>query len=104
MPIALSLLITALAVTRATRVVTTDKVGLPLRRWILVRNGDEGWFTFLIHCKYCTSVWISFMASPLWWWASGYSFTHVRSYFFIFAIALALAQFVVVTAKLDEVP
>ena len=44
------------------------------------------------------------MASPLWWWASGYSFTHVRSYFFIFAIALALAQFVVVTAKLDEVP
>ena len=92
----LSLLMTAMAVVRATRVITTDAVALPLRRWVQQRSGDTGWFTFLIHCKYCTSVWIAAAAAPLWW------FFHNDAGFLIPVIAGAFAQFLVYLAKPDD--
>lgn len=93
----LPLLITALAVARLTRIITTDRIALPIRQYVLAKNGDDGWFTFLIHCKYCASVWIAAGTAPLYWYFG-------RSpWFLIPAVALAFAEFIVFTAKLDEV-
>lgn len=95
-PVWLSLLLTALTVVRVTRVITTDVIALPLRRKVMKHSGDDGWWTFLVHCKYCTSVWVAAAAAPLWW------FFHADAGFLIPVIAGGFAQFLVYLAKLDE--
>ncbi len=59
-------LLCTLAVARVTRIITTDKIGLPFRRWVVNRNGAEGWWTYLVHCPYCTSVWVAVPGAAYW--------------------------------------
>jgi len=96
-PVWLSLLIVALAVMRLTRIVTTDVIALPFRKWVLNRSGDLGWWTMLVHCRYCASVWIGAAAAPAYWFYGGSAWVMVP------AIALAFSECIVLTAKLDEV-
>lgn len=60
-------LITTLATIRITRLITTDKIGEPLRTWITRHNGEHGWWTFLIHCPWCTGYWAALPATGLLW-------------------------------------
>lgn len=61
------LLITALATARLTRLVTIDKFCEPFRNWVITKNGDDGWLTYLVFCPYCLSVWIAAALTPLAW-------------------------------------
>lgn len=71
------MLLTVLAIARLTRLVTTDVVFQPFRRWVIRHRpnpnpptepglpeadqpADEDWLVYLVHCRWCTSVWISF--------------------------------------------
>lgn len=67
------------AVARLTRLITTDFIMLPFRRWIVNRTGEESKITYSIHCSWCTSMWLSFPAAILWavlmlplnqWWVA----------------------------------
>ncbi len=60
-------IITALATIRITRLITTDKIGEPLRTWVTQRNGETGWFTFLMHCPWCTGYWVALPATGTLW-------------------------------------
>jgi hypothetical protein len=63
------LLVLALAVARLTRMVTEDKIMLPIRQWVLRRSGEDGWFFYLVNCPFCMSVWISvFVTSGTFFW------------------------------------
>ena len=57
-----------LAATFVTWTITTAQVALPLRRAIANRNGRDGWWTYLIHCPYCTAFWVAVPAAAYWVW------------------------------------
>jgi len=64
--LALGLLVTA----RLTRVITDDRIGLPLRQRVVVRfpapPDDPGGFSllaYLVHCRWCMSLWVAIPAA-----------------------------------------
>lgn len=65
-----------LASARATRLITEDKISFPLRQKAANKFGANNWFVYLIHCPFCTSVWVCFAATAFgilltpvsWWW------------------------------------
>jgi hypothetical protein len=68
----LVVLLTLGAVVRLTRMVTEDVVFRPVRRALINRRshdgqGDEDWLVYLIHCRWCASIWISAAVCPLVW-------------------------------------
>lgn len=61
-----------LATARITRLVTTDRIGLPLRlavlrRWPAPPDDPDGLSLpgYLVHCRWCVSVWIAVPAAFL---------------------------------------
>lgn len=76
----LLVLLTVLAVARLTRLVTTDVVFQPFRAFVIRHrpapekptnnipgdippqdeNPKEDWLVYLVHCPWCSSIWISF--------------------------------------------
>lgn len=93
----ISLLLTLLAVVRVTRLIVIDRITLPIRSRILAKGGEEGWWTYLIHCPICASVWIAGAASPAWW------YWHSQPAFLMVVFALAMAQIVAWLSKIDGV-
>lgn len=76
----LDLLVTALltigATARITRLITFDRFPFgPVRDWALTRYGEHGWLPDLLHCPWCTGVWVAAPATvsavlwgdQLWW-------------------------------------
>lgn len=73
----LILIVWVLAVARLTRLVTRDKFPFePFRKWATERLGTKSRLTYLVHCSWCTSIWIAFATAPAvvalsgvsWWW------------------------------------
>ncbi len=70
-----SFLLLTLATARVTRLVVSDQISISLRQKIVAKSGADGWFTYLVHCPFCVSVWLSGAASAYWilladvsWW------------------------------------
>lgn len=80
----LLVLLTLGAVARLTRLVTEDVVFQPFRRWVICHrpaptpqqsdndhlpdqdeSRDEDWLVYLVHCRWCTSIWISAAVTPV---------------------------------------
>lgn len=61
-----SLILVTLAVARLTRLVTTDAIMLPFRRWVVNRTGEESPLSYLVHCSWCTSIWVSIPGAIAW--------------------------------------
>lgn len=71
----LILTVWVLAVARATRLITRDKITEPLRNQIVTRYGVESQITYLVHCTWCSGLWVSIATAPaaialtgLSWW------------------------------------
>lgn len=60
------LVLMTLAVARLTRLITADTIMLSFRRWVVTRFGDDSPLTYLVHCTWCSSIWISFPAAAVW--------------------------------------
>lgn len=69
------LLLTTVAVARATRLVVVDKIFEPFRTWLVSKAGAEAWVTYLLHCPYCLSMWVAAVAVPIVWFTAGASDT-----------------------------
>lgn len=61
-----SLVIVTVAVARLTRLVTTDTIMLSFRRWIVNRAGEDSAVAYLVHCSWCTSIWLSIPGAVAW--------------------------------------
>jgi Protein of unknown function (DUF1360) len=68
-------LLVTLATARVTRLVVSDQIAAPLRRKVIAKSGTDGWFSYLIHCPFCVSPWLSTLAGAYWiafndlsWW------------------------------------
>jgi hypothetical protein len=60
----LNLIVATLAVTRITRLFTTDKITVGYRRWVINKWGAESWQSVLAHCDWCFSIWVSLIVIP----------------------------------------
>lgn len=75
-------LLTLGAVVRLTRLVTEDVVLQPARAWVVRHRDkprpapesdvpeqdeepDEDWLVYLLHCRWCASIWIAAAATPI---------------------------------------
>jgi hypothetical protein len=72
----LGLILVTFAVARATRLVTTDKITEPFRVAVAGRLREGSQLAYLVHCRWCVSVWVALLAAPptclaygwsLWW-------------------------------------
>jgi hypothetical protein len=61
-----SLILVTLAVARATRLTTADRIMLSFRRWVVNHFGEESLQSYLVHCSWCTSFWIALPAALIW--------------------------------------
>ena len=97
----LQLLVYALAVARLTGLITADTITEPVRDritlWLDDSPGSVGeWFSALITCPWCASVWVAFIASPLiWFWGES-------PFMLIPAVALAFSQIAGMTSNLGR--
>lgn len=66
----LALVLLTLAAARVTRVITDDKIGEPLRAAVLSRLGTEHMLSYLVHCRWCTGLWLAVPAAAVAWWAT----------------------------------
>lgn len=64
--VALGILVLGLLTTaRLTRVLTTDRIGLPIRSFAVNRLGADSMPGYLLHCRWCSSMWIAVPAAFL---------------------------------------
>lgn len=62
--IVVSLVVAALAVARVTRFLTEDFLTVGYRRWVVTRWGPDSKMSYLVHCPWCTSIWIALPVMP----------------------------------------
>lgn len=91
LPVALMLLIYALAVARVTGLIVSDSITEPVRDrivgWLDDRPGSAGaLIAELIQCPWCAGMWVSLIAAPLAW------FLGDSPILLIPALALAFSQ------------
>jgi peptidoglycan/LPS O-acetylase OafA/YrhL len=65
MMLVVSLLLGILTVARFTRLLVDDQLTNGYRQWVIRRWGDLSWQSYLAHCPWCTSVWISILIMPV---------------------------------------
>jgi hypothetical protein len=59
-----SLVVAALAVARITRFLTEDFLTVGYRRWVVQRWGEDSKMAYLVHCPWCTSIWVGLPVMP----------------------------------------
>jgi hypothetical protein len=64
-----SLALITFAVARVTHWVTSDKNTLWFRRWVINRWGEDSNFAYLVHCSWCSSIWIAIPGGVGWAYA-----------------------------------
>lgn len=62
--IAISLAVAALAVARITRFFVDDYLTNGYRRWVVQKWGEDSKMSYLVHCPWCTSIWIALPIMP----------------------------------------
>lgn len=101
LPVALQLLVYALAVARVTGLITTDTITENARDSLITRLDDRpqtmgAYLATLVTCPWCAGMWISLIAAPLvWFWGDS-------PYLLVPALALALSQGTGMTSNLGR--
>ena len=63
--IVLSLVVGALAVARLSRLLTTDRLTIAYRRFFVNKYGTNSMPSYLVHCDWCTSMWLAIPIMPV---------------------------------------
>lgn len=75
---ALTLLLTALATARLTRLITRDRITRTPRHWALRRLPDGHLLAYLLMCDWCVSVYTGAATAAAWWaWGGHHAYTAV---------------------------
>jgi hypothetical protein len=88
----------ALAVARATLLVTSDRIMLSFRRWVVNKTGEESWWSFLVHCSRCSSVWLALPAAVGW----GMLTLPLHQWWVIAPAWFALSYIAILLSRLEE--
>lgn len=60
----MSLIVATLAVARVTRFLVDDRLSDFYRRWVVNKWGPDSKPSYLVHCPWCTSIWIALIIMP----------------------------------------
>jgi hypothetical protein len=94
----LLLVVLALGAARLTRLVVEDTITLPLRQAAVRRLGAESKVAYLLHCRWCTGLWVSTLLVGT-SWATGVCDSPAVAVLLVPAVAYAAA---IVTATIEE--
>jgi hypothetical protein len=61
----LSLVVAMLAVSRLTMLLVDDKLTVGYRQWVVRKWGEESMISYLVHCPWCTSIWVAIPIMPV---------------------------------------
>ena len=61
----ISLILAALTVARATRLLVADRITVGWRRWVVTKWGEDSWGSYLVHCPWCMSLWLAIPVMPV---------------------------------------
>lgn len=59
-----ALILAILTVARVTRLLTEDRLTVGYRRWVVNRWGEQSMPSYLVHCQWCTSIWVAIPIMP----------------------------------------
>lgn len=93
-----SLVLITAAVARLTRLVTTDQITLSFRRWVLNKWGDDSKLGYLVHCSWCTSLWIAFPAAIAW----AFTMLPLQHWWLALPAALAMSYVAGLLSQIEE--
>lgn len=88
----------ALAVARLTLLVTSDRIMLAFRRWVVNKTGDESLWSYLVHCSRCVSLWIAGGGAIFW----GALTLPIRHWWLMLPAWFALSYITVLLSRLEE--
>jgi hypothetical protein len=61
------------ATARVTRLISADKISKPVRAWVVNRWGASSWLGYLLHCRWCVSMYVApLAAAAVLWLAPAY--------------------------------
>ena len=86
----------AMAVSRATRLITLDAIMQPGRSWVLRKTGQGSLFNYLVNCWACVSIWMGLLA------AIGLCVSGAFPWWTLPLLALAFSQFTVFTEEVMD--
>lgn len=58
------MVVAALAVARLSMLVVDDQLMLRFRQWVVKRWGEDSLPAYLVHCNWCTSMWLAMPIMP----------------------------------------
>jgi hypothetical protein len=58
------LIVAWMAVARLSMLITQDQITIGYRQWIIRRFGEGSKMEYLVHCDWCTSIWLAFLVMP----------------------------------------
>jgi uncharacterized protein DUF1360 len=61
----LAMVVATLAVARMTRLLVDDQLTNGYRLWVDRRWGSESLQSYLVHCPWCTSIWVAALIMPI---------------------------------------
>ena len=61
----ISLVLGILAVARITRLLVDDQLTIKYRQWVVRKYGAESMASYLVHCPWCTSIWVAAPVMPV---------------------------------------
>ena len=70
---AITLAVGALVTARLTRLVTTDRITMAPRRWVLLKLDPEGLPAYLLACSWCASTYVGLAVAGTGAWAGLWS-------------------------------
>jgi hypothetical protein len=94
----LSLVLMTLAVARLTRLVKGDQITIGLRRWVVNKFGEESRMAYLVHCSWCTSMWLALPAGIAW----AFPMLPMRQWWLALPAALAMSYVVGLLSQIEE--
>jgi len=87
-----------IAVARLSRLITTDELMLPFRRWATKKWGDDSRLTYFVHCRWCTSGWVGGLGGVIW----AFSMLPLRYWWFAIPAALSMSYVAGLLSQLEE--
>jgi hypothetical protein len=81
-----------LATARVTQFLVNDRLALAWRRWTIDKFGDDSEIAYMVHCTWCTSIWVALIVMPIALWVP----------FHIMVAPLGILAASYITGRLDK--